>query len=84
MPLNDVSDRSHWNSFRERRVAAGGVTLAVREQGPPGAVPVLLLHGYPDSSEVWNAAADSLAEDFHVIRYDVRGAGASESSLLRL
>jgi pimeloyl-ACP methyl ester carboxylesterase len=38
---------------------------------------VLLVHGYPDTHRVWDAVAAELAADHHVIRYDVRGAGAS-------
>ena len=78
MPVSDVNEGGDWKLPGERRVVSGGVGLRVREQGRPGAVPVLLLHGYPDSSEVWNAVADTLAADFHVIRYDVRGAGGSD------
>lgn len=78
MPLDDVSEGRDWKLPRRRRMVSGGVALAVREQGRPGAVPVLLLHGYPDSMEVWDAVAEALADDCHVIRYDVRGAGASD------
>lgn len=65
------------NLIRERRVRSGAVELAVRERGVPGRPPVLLLHGYPDSQQVWNGVAAGLAGDFHVISYDVRGAGQS-------
>jgi pimeloyl-ACP methyl ester carboxylesterase len=57
--------------------APDGVPLAVVTQGDPRRRPVLLLHGYPDTHRVWDTAADILATDHHVIRYDVRGAGAS-------
>jgi len=59
----------------ERRVQGDGVDLAVfeRGQGPT----VLLVHGYPDTHAVWDAVAERLAKRFHVVAYDVRGAGAS-------
>ncbi len=62
---------------RRRRVQSDGADLAVYEQGEPSRPAVLLLHGYPDTHAVWDEVADELAGDFHVIRYDVRGAGAS-------
>jgi pimeloyl-ACP methyl ester carboxylesterase len=62
---------------RDRRVKADGVRLAVRERGPRTAPVVVLVHGYPDSRVVWEPVADLLAEDFHVVTYDVRGAGGS-------
>lgn len=39
---------------------------------------VVLIHGYPDSAEVWNGVAEQLAQHFHVVAYDVRGAGKSD------
>ncbi|MFC4034091.1 alpha/beta fold hydrolase [Streptomyces polygonati] len=38
---------------------------------------VMLLHGYPDSKEVWSEVAGLLAGRFHVVLYDVRGHGRS-------
>ncbi|MYS24974.1 alpha/beta fold hydrolase [Streptomyces sp. SID4948] len=38
---------------------------------------VVLLHGYPDSKEVWSEVAGLLADRFHVVLYDVRGHGRS-------
>ncbi|MFC4049573.1 SDR family oxidoreductase [Actinomadura syzygii] len=60
-----------------RRVRGDGVDLAVYEQGDPARPTVLLVHGYPDTHAVWDEVAALLAERFHVVRYDVRGAGAS-------
>jgi NAD(P)-dependent dehydrogenase (short-subunit alcohol dehydrogenase family)/pimeloyl-ACP methyl ester carboxylesterase len=60
-----------------RFVASGDVQLAVREWGERGRPTILLVHGYPDSSHVWDATAARLADDFHVVAYDVRGAGQS-------
>lgn len=54
-----------------------GVDLAVVSQGEPGAPVVVLVHGYPDDHTVWDGVATILAERFRVVRYDVRGCGAS-------
>ncbi len=62
---------------RERRVATGGVELCVAELGDPGQPTVVLVHGYPDSKEVWSEVAVRLADRFHVVLYDVRGHGRS-------
>lgn len=58
-------------------VRSGDVTLAARAWGDPVRPTVVLVHGYPDNSEVWDALAGLLARDFHVVAYDVRGAGQS-------
>lgn len=62
---------------RERRVRTGGVELCVAELGDPTQPTVLLVHGYPDSKEVWSEVAGRLADRFHVVLYDVRGHGRS-------
>ncbi|MWA00413.1 SDR family oxidoreductase [Actinomadura sp. LD22] len=62
---------------RRRRVRGDGVDLAVYEQGDPSRPTVLLMHGYPDTHAVWDEVAARLAARYHVVRYDVRGAGAS-------
>ncbi len=39
---------------------------------------VVFVHGYPDTKEMWNAVLARLRERFHVVSYDVRGAGESD------
>ena len=56
-----------------------GLELAVYtwgRRGPRKPV-VVLVHGYPDSAQVWTAVAEGLAEKHFIVAYDVRGAGAS-------
>ncbi|MBW5483075.1 SDR family oxidoreductase [Streptomyces bambusae] len=62
---------------RERRVRTGGIELCVAELGEAGRPTVVLVHGYPDSKEVWSEVAERLAAHFHVVLYDVRGHGRS-------
>ncbi|QRN78945.1 MAG: alpha/beta fold hydrolase, partial [Nocardiopsis sp. BM-2018] len=64
-----------------------GAALPTRLPPPPstdtyGAVPptgptLLLVHGYPDNATVWDSLVADLAADYHVVSYDVRGAGRS-------
>ncbi len=64
---------------RERRVRTGGVELCVAELGDPSWPTVVLVHGYPDSKEVWSQVAARLSDRFHVVLYDVRGHGRSSA-----
>ncbi|WP_405955764.1 SDR family oxidoreductase [Streptomyces phaeochromogenes] len=64
---------------RERWVRTGGVDLCVAELGDPARPTVMLVHGYPDSKEVWSEVAARLAGHFHVVMYDVRGHGRSSA-----
>lgn len=61
-----------------RITSTDGVRLAVHESGDRSAPTVLCVHGYPDSSAVWDGVAAELAGRYRVVRYDVRGAGASD------
>ena len=62
---------------RERWVRTGGIELCVAELGDESRPTVVLVHGYPDSKEVWSEVASRLAEEWHVVLYDVRGHGRS-------
>jgi pimeloyl-ACP methyl ester carboxylesterase len=62
----------------ERSVQGAGLRLAVTERGEAGRPTVVLIHGFPDTRHVWTPVADLLAKDFHVVTYDVRGAGDSD------
>ncbi|MFG2625252.1 SDR family oxidoreductase [Streptomyces sp. NPDC048473] len=62
---------------RERRVRTGGIELCVAELGDEARPTIVLVHGYPDSKEVWTDVARQLADQWHVVLYDVRGHGRS-------
>ncbi|WP_340559566.1 SDR family oxidoreductase [Streptomyces sp. GSL17-111] len=65
---------------RERWVVRPeGVRLCVAEFGDTERPTVVLVHGYPDSKEVWSLVAERLADRFHVVLYDVRGHGRSSA-----
>ncbi|WP_336209818.1 SDR family oxidoreductase [Nonomuraea sp. LPB2021202275-12-8] len=60
-----------------RLIESGDARLAVFEEGDPDDPTILLIHGYPDTHRVWDEVALRLRGRFHVVRYDVRGAGRS-------
>lgn len=65
--------------WREVRVTGGdGVQLHARHAGHPDRPPVVLVHGYPDTSAVWDPVAAELVDRWRVVTYDVRGAGRSD------
>jgi pimeloyl-ACP methyl ester carboxylesterase len=61
-----------------RVVSADGMRIAVYQYGDPAAPVLICVHGYPDNASLWEPVAQRLAEEFHVITYDVRGAGESD------
>jgi NAD(P)-dependent dehydrogenase (short-subunit alcohol dehydrogenase family)/pimeloyl-ACP methyl ester carboxylesterase len=67
------------NTVRASLVMGDGLRLLVTEQGDRARPTLLLVHGYPDNSRVWEGVASELADRFHVVRFDVRGTGGSEA-----
>ncbi len=59
-------------------ISSEGLTLAVWE-GPDNGPPLVFVHGFPDTHVLWEPVIERLADRFHCIAYDVRGAGASDS-----
>ena len=55
-------------------VTVGDLTFDVRTLGPDDGEPVVLLHGFPETSLSWSAVAPALADaGFRVIAPDQRG-----------
>lgn len=60
-------------------IAANGLSLYVEEHGDADGVPVILLHGFPDSARLWRNQVPFLAaRGFRVIVPDLRGYGRSD------
>lgn len=67
-------------------VRSGEVSIAVREHSPSGSdrPTVVLVHGYPDQQDTWDTLVGRLPLDaWHVVTYDVRGAGGSDAPARR-
>ncbi len=66
----------------KRTVASAGARLSVLEAGDPARPTIVFIHGYPDTKELWLAVLERLRDRFHVVAYDVRGAGQSSAPRL--
>ncbi|HEX5857308.1 MAG TPA: alpha/beta fold hydrolase, partial [Microbacterium sp.] len=63
--------------IRSRMVTANGLRMHVTEAG--AGTPVLLLHGFPESSREWAPVMAALADRAHLIAPDLRGAGRTDA-----
>jgi pimeloyl-ACP methyl ester carboxylesterase len=60
----------------------GGLGLHVREWGDPQGPPIVFVHGWSQSQLCWSRqTAGTLAEDFRIVTFDLRGHGMSEKPL---
>jgi pimeloyl-ACP methyl ester carboxylesterase len=66
-------------SVRTHRIAANGLTHFVRDSGGEAAPAAILLHGFPDSSAVWDRLTPFLVDaGYRVIAPDLRGFGETD------
>jgi pimeloyl-ACP methyl ester carboxylesterase len=60
----------------------GGLRLHVREWGRPDGSPILFIHGWSQNHLCWAKQYESsLADEFRLVAYDLRGHGMSEAPL---
>jgi haloacetate dehalogenase len=65
------------DGFVQTRMDCGAVTLSVHRAG--AGVPLILLHGFPQTHVAWARVAPELARKFDVIVPDLRGYGDSDA-----
>ena len=71
-------EQAGWNARKQQVTLPNGVRLAYVELGNPDGPPLLLLHGYTDSSRAWTIVAPWL-ETHRVLIPDQRGHGGSDA-----
>ncbi len=61
-----------------RTVKVNGLSIFYREAGPKGAPTILLLHGLPSSSRMFQPLLTRLADSYHLVAPDYPGFGHSD------
>src|SRR5689334_23995822 len=64
---------------RYQTVDIDGLNVFYREAGPSDAPAVLLLHGFPSSSRMWQPLIDRLADRYRMVAPDYPGFGHSDA-----
>lgn len=67
--------------MKTREITVSRGIFNIREGGNPEGTPVVMLHGWPESSHCWEGVAAHLAPSLRVIAPDLRGLGDSERTL---
>lgn len=62
-----------------RTVMIDGIRVFYREAGAAEAPTILLLHGFPSSSRMWEPLLTRLADSFHLVAPDYPGFGHSDT-----
>src|SRR3954468_17179406 len=62
---------------RHKTVKVGDLDIFYREAGPQNAPTVLLLHGFPTSSQMFRKLIPTLGDEYHMVAPDYPGYGHS-------
>jgi pimeloyl-ACP methyl ester carboxylesterase len=62
-----------------RTVTVNGLSIFYREAGPANAPVILLLHGFPSSSRMFDTLMPQLADRYHLVAPDYPGFGNSDA-----
>lgn len=71
-------EQASWNSLKKPVRLKSGLNLAYVELGNPKGRPLLLLHGFTDTSRTWSLIAPYLS-DYRLLIPDQRGHGAADA-----
>jgi len=67
------------SSYQEKSIVLDGtINLSYVEQGVPGGIPVLFVHGYPDSWHSYEEVLRELPKSVHAFAVSLRGFGNSD------
>jgi pimeloyl-ACP methyl ester carboxylesterase len=77
---HSMSERAYPLRFRDAHLKTG-VRLRYAEQGDPAGQPLILLHGYTDSSFSFSRVLPQLSAKYRVYALDLRGHGDSDRPL---
>lgn len=82
-PIQVMSSRAtslmHAERCPDAMIDSDDVRLAVYHEGNRHGSTLVFVHGYPDTAQVWDRLVAELGVDYHCVRYDVRGAGRSDT-----
>ena len=68
---------AQWHAHTSQVLLPTGIRMAYLEAGVPEGKPLVLIHGFTDSSRIWRPVIARLQRDFHIYAVDLRGFGQS-------
>lgn len=68
-PIEEIAE------IKDHMLSINGASLYVNERGQ--GLPIICIHGLPQTSYAWTKTADALAKNHRVFTYDLRGLGSS-------
>lgn len=69
--------------FKDKEIVIGGNRVSYIDEGLRTGVPIIFVHGFPFSKEMWQPQLVAFAGTHRVIAYDVRGHGHSQPGSMK-
>jgi len=73
----DTQRAEFFKGFKTEQIKTSGATIMTVYGGNRNRLPLLLLHGIPETHVLWRKVAPALAQDYFVVMTDLRGYGDS-------
>ncbi len=67
----NTKTRQMFDDFTEEYIKTANVRMLIRRSGEESAPPLVLLHGYPQTSAMWHKVAPLLSGHFQIIIPDL-------------
>lgn len=77
-PTLPVPTHRDWHAHTQSAALRTGITMHYMEAGVKDAEPLLLIHGFTDSSRIWRQTICALGDRFHIFAVDLRGFGQTD------
>lgn len=73
-----LPSHADWHKNTKSVLLSTGINMHYMEAGNPDAEPLLLIHGFTDSSRIWRLPILAMGDSFHIYAVDCRGCGQSD------
>jgi pimeloyl-ACP methyl ester carboxylesterase len=72
-----IAQSNEFRSVQHKTVQVGDLEIFYREAGQPDAPTIVLLHGFPTSSQMFRNLIPALSDEYHIVAPDYPGFGNS-------
>jgi 3-oxoadipate enol-lactonase len=68
------------NSTKDKlKITVNDIRVSYTDNGKSEAPFLIFIHGFPFNKSMWNIQVEAVTDNYHVITYDIRGHGSSDS-----
>lgn len=73
-----IPTHENWHKETKSVLLPTGIRMAYMECGNPQGKPLVMIHGFSDSSRIWRSVMQEMGDNYHFYAVDLRGFGLSD------